>query len=202
MAEKIEKTTKTANKKNENITFLSTQEPSESAKWYVVHTFSGNEHKVSKALKERVQLGGFTDRIFQVMIPQQKKIIVKDGKKKTVDERLFPGYILVLMEISDETWHVVRGLKGVTGFVGTGDKPTPLPESEVSALMSYMQEEEPTFEANFSVGDAIKITGGPFADFLGKVEEVNEDQGKVKVFVSVFGRETSVELDFTQAVNL
>ena len=202
MAEKKEEIIKTANKKNENITLLSTQEPSEEASWYVVHTFSGNEHKIAKALKERVQLGGFTDRIFQVMIPQQKKIVVKEGKKKTVEERLFPGYILVLMEISDETWHVVRGLKGVTGFVGTGDKPTALPESEVSALMNYMRDEEPTFEANFSVGDAIKITNGPFADFLGKVEEVNEDQGKVRVLVSVFGRETPVDLDFTQAINL
>jgi len=160
-----EKTAKNANKKNENVMLLSTQEPSEKAKWYVVHAFSGNEHKVAKALKERVQLGGFTDRIFKAMIPQRKKIVVKEGKKKTVEERLFPGYVLVLMEISDETWHVVRGLKGVTGFVGTG-------------------------------------TSGPFADFLGKVEEVNEDQGKVKVLVSVFGRETPVELDFTQAVNL
>jgi len=197
-----EKTAKNANKKNENVMLLSTQEPSEKAKWYVVHAFSGNEHKVAKALKERVQLGGFTDRIFKAMIPQRKKIVVKEGKKKTVEERLFPGYVLVLMEISDETWHVVRGLKGVTGFVGTGDKPTPLPEAEISVLMNYMQEEEPTFEASFSVGDAVKITSGPFADFLGKVEEVNEDQGKVKVLVSVFGRETPVELDFTQAVNL
>jgi transcriptional antiterminator NusG len=188
--------------KDDNIVLLSTQDPSEEAKWYVVHTFSGNEHKVAKILKERVQLSGFADRIFKVMIPQQKKIVVEEGEKKTVEERLFPGYILVLMEVSDEAWHLVRNIKGVTGFVGTGTSPTPLPENEVAALMNYMQEEEPSFEATFNVGDAVKITDGPFADFLGKVEEVNEEQGKVKVLVSVFGRETPVELDFTQAVNL
>lgn len=192
----------TKQNKNENIILLSTQEPSDKAKWYVVHTFSGNEHKVARILKERVQLGGFGDRIFKVMVPQQKKIIVSEGEKKTVEERLFPGYVLVLMEVSDETWHLIRNIKGVTGFVGTGTSPTPLPESEVAALMSYMKEEEPTFEASFNIGDAVKITDGPFADFLGKVEEVNEEQGKLKVLVSVFGRETPVELDFTQAVNL
>ncbi|MBD3366526.1 transcription termination/antitermination factor NusG [candidate division WWE3 bacterium] len=198
--EETPESSKTA--QSDNIVLLSTQEPTKEANWYVVHTFSGNEHKVAKLLKERVQIGGFTDRIFKVMVPQQKKIVVEDGEKKTVEERLFPGYVLVLMEVSDETWHVVRGLKGVTGFVGTGTTPTPLPESEVAALMSYMSSEEPSFEASFNVGDAVKITGGPFADFLGKVEEVNEEQGKVKVLVSVFGRETPVELDFTQAVNL
>ncbi len=207
MTNKKDKTTEDAQKKEKvqresNIVLLSTQEPTEKARWYVVHTFSGNEHKVAKILKDRVQLGGYGDRIFKVMIPQQKKIVVEEGEKQTVEERLFPGYVLVLMEVSDETWHVVRGLKGVTGFVGTGTSPTPLPEAEVSALMNYMQEEEPSFEATFSVGDAVKITSGPFADFLGKVEEVNEEQGKVKVMVSVFGRETPVELDFTQAVNL
>lgn len=136
------------------------------------------------------------------MVPQKKKIVVSEGKKKTVDERLFPGYVLVLMEVNDITWHVVRGIKGVTGFVGTGNTPTPLPESEVMALMNFMDVEEPTFEAKFMVGDAVKILEGPFADFLGKVEEVSEEQGKVKVLVNVFGRETPVELDFTQVVNL
>lgn len=190
------------NRVNQNIVLTSTQEPNSKARWYVVHTFSGNEHKVAKALKNRVQLGGYTDRIFKVMVPQQKKIVVKEGQKKTIDERLFPGYVLVLMEVTDDTWHVVRGIKGVTGFVGTGTSPTPLPESEVRALMNFMQEEKPTFEAKFEVGDAVKITEGPFAEFLGKVEEVNEEQGKVKVLVNVFGRETPVELNFTQVINL
>ncbi len=189
-------------KMEENIIVISTDEPTPMAKWYVVHTFSGNEHKVAQTLTERVQLGGYTDKIFKVMVPQKKKIVVTEGRKKTVDERLFPGYVLVLMEVNDITWHVVRGIKGVTGFVGTGNTPTALPESEVMALMNFMEVEEPTFEAKFSVGDAVKILEGPFADFLGKVEEVNDEQGKVKVLVNVFGRETPVELDFTQVVNL
>ncbi len=185
-----------------NITILSMEEPSDKANWYVVHTFSGNEMRVAKELKERVDIGGFSDRIFKVMIPQKRKIVVSEGKKKTVDERLFPGYVLVLMEVTDDTWHIVRSIKGVTGFVGTGDTPTPLPETEVAALMNFMEGEEPTFEAKFAVGDSVKITEGPFAEFLGKVEEVNDGQGKVKVLVNVFGRETPVELDFTQVVNL
>jgi transcription termination/antitermination protein NusG len=192
----------TNNAMEENIITISAEEPTFKANWYVVHTFSGNEHKVAKALKDRAQLGGYTDKIFKVMVPQKKKIVVQEGKKKTVEERLFPGYVLVQMEVTDDTWHVVRALKGVTGFVGTGNNPTPLPESEVSALMNFMDTEEPTFEAKFSVGDAVKITEGPFAEFLAKVEEVNEEQGKVKVLVNVFGRETPVELDFTQIVNL
>jgi len=191
-----------SNKMDENIIVISTEEPTPMANWYVVHTFSGNEIKVAKTLTDRVQLGGYTDKIFKVMVPQKRKIVVSEGKKKTVDERLFPGYILVLMEVNDITWHVVRGIKGVTGFVGTGNTPTALPESEVMALMNYMDVDEPTFEAKFSVGDAVKILEGPFADFLGKVEEVNDEQGKVKVLVNVFGRETPVELDFTQVVNL
>lgn len=190
------------NAMEENIINISAEEPTPQANWYVVHTFSGNEHKVATALKDRVQLGGFTDKIFKVMVPQKKKIVVSEGKKKTVEERLFPGYVLVMMEVTDDTWHVVRSIKGVTGFVGTGNKPTPLPESEVSALMNFIDTEEPTFEAKFNVGDAVKITEGPFAEFLAKVESVNEEQGKVKVLVNVFGRETPVELDFTQIVNL
>ncbi len=187
---------------NENILVISDQEPSLKANWYVVHTFSGNELKVAKTLVDRAQLGGYTDRIFKVMVPQRKKIVVSEGKKKTVAERLFPGYILVLMEVDDVTWHVVRGIKGVTGFVGTGNNPTPLPEAEVMALMNFMNDEEPTFEAKFSVGDAVKVLDGPFTDFLGKVEEVNEEQGKVRVLVNVFGRETPLELDFTQVTSL
>lgn len=189
-------------KNNENVIVISAEEPTARAKWYVVHTFSGNESKVAQTLTEKAQLGGYTDRIFKVMVPQKKKIVVNEGKKRTIDERLFPGYILVLMEVDDITWHVVREIKGVTGFVGTGDTPIPLPESEVLALMNFMEAEEPSFEAKFSIGDAVKVLEGPFADFLGKVEEVNDAQGKVKVLVNVFGRETPLELDFTQVANL
>lgn len=174
----------------------------EDAKWYVVHTYSGHENKVAITLKQRVEAAGFTDRIFKVLVPHQQKIVISEGKKRSVDERLFPGYIMVQMVMGDDAWHLVRSTRGVTGFVGTGTTPTSLPESEVRTLMKFMKTEAPKFEAKFSVGDSVKITDGPFSDFLGKVDEVNEEQGKVKVLVSVFGRETPVELDFMQVSNI
>lgn len=175
---------------------------SDQAKWYVVHTYSGHENKVASQLKERVEAVGHTDKFFKILIPQQQKIIVSEGKKRTVDERLFPGYIIVQMIMNDDTWYLVRSTRGVTGFVGTGSNPTPLPEKEVHSLVNLMKTEEPKFEAKFSVGDSVKITDGPFSEFLGKVDEVNEEQGKLKVLVSVFGRETPVELDFIQVKSL
>ena len=188
-------------KKNEGILVIAdTNNPA--AKWYVVHTYSGHENKVSITLKQRAEVGGFTDRIFKVFIPHQEKIVISEGKKRSVDERLFPGYVIVQMILSDDSWHLVRSTRGVTGFVGTGSSPTPLPETEVKALMKFTRQEAPKFEAKFNVGDSVKITDGPFAEFLGKVEEVNDEQGKVKVLVSVFGRETPVELDFMQVSSL
>jgi transcriptional antiterminator NusG len=172
------------------------------AKWYVVHTYSGHENKVAITLKQHAEAGGFTDRIFKVFIPHQEKIVISEGKKRSVDERLFPGYVIVQMILSDDSWHLVRSTRGVTGFVGTGTTPTPLPESEVRALMKFTRQEAPKFEAKFTVGDSVKITDGPFAEFLGKVDEVNEEQGKVRVLVSVFGRETPVELDFMQVSSI
>jgi transcriptional antiterminator NusG len=186
----------------EGIIEISSQDVPANAKWYVVHTYSGHEKRVAITLKQRVEAAGFTDRIFKILIPQQRKIVVSEGKKRTVDENLFPGYVLVLMVMSDDSWHIVRSTKGVTGFVGTGTTPKALPESEVKTLVKFMKMEAPKYEARFSPGDSIKIIDGPFADFLGKVEEVNEDQGKVKALVSVFGRETPVELDFTQVSSL
>ncbi len=174
----------------------------ENAKWYVVHTYAGHEKKVAITLKQRAEANGFTDRIFKVFIPHQQKIVVSEGKKRSVDERLFPGYVIVQMEMSDDAWLLVRSTRGVTGFVGMGTTPTPLPETEVKTLMKFTRMEAPKFEAKFSVGDSVKIMDGPFRDFLGKVDEVNEDQGKVKVLVSVFGRETPVELDFEQIKNI
>lgn len=172
------------------------------AKWYVVHTYSGHENKVATVLKQRIESVGQTDKFFKILVPQQQKIVVSEGKKRKVDERLFPGYIIVQMLLSDDTWYLVRSTRGVTGFVGTGSNPTPLPEAEVQDLVKYMRSEEPKFETKFSAGDSVKITDGPFAEFLGKVEEVNEEQGKIKVLVSVFGRETPVELDFMQVKGL
>jgi len=170
----------------------------ENAKWYVIHTYSGHENKVAVTLKQRAEAAGFTDRIFKMFIPQQQKIVVSEGKKRSVDEKLFPGYLMVQMLLDDDSWYIVRSTPGVTGFVGMGSTPTPLPETEVRTLMKFAKIETPKFEAKFSVGDSVKITEGPFRDFLGKVDEVNDEQGKVKVLVSVFGRETPVELDFTQ----
>lgn len=172
------------------------------AKWYVVHTYSGHEKKVASLVQSRVEARGFQNKIFKILIPTQQKIVVSDGKKRKVNERLFPGYIIVNMIMGDEPWYLVRSTKGVTGFVGAGNKPTPLPQKEVEALMKFMTMEQPKFEARFRVGDSVKINEGPFQDFLGKVDEVNEDQGKVRVLVSVFGRETPVELDFIQVVNI
>lgn len=172
------------------------------AKWYVIHTYSGHENKVATTLKQRVTSTGFTDRIFKILVPTQQKIVISEGKKRKVDERLFPGYVMVQMVMGDDAWHLVRSTRGVTGFVGTGTTPTPLPEAEVRTLVKFMRMEAPKFEAKFTIGDAVRITDGPFTDFLGKVDEVNEDQGKVRVLVSVFGRETPVELDFLQVTRI
>lgn len=172
------------------------------AKWYVVHTYSGHELKVAQLLKQRVESMGHMDKVFKVLVPQMPKIVVSEGKKRKVDERLFPGYVIVYMVIDDDTWYMVRSTPGVTGFVGTGSNPTPLPKKEVEEMLRLLNSEAPKFETKFSVGDSVKITEGPFAEFLGKLEEVNEEQGKLKVLVSVFGRETPVELDFTQVKSL
>jgi len=168
------------------------------ARWYVVHTYSGHENKVSVTLKQRAEAGGYTDRIFKLYVPQQQKIVVTEGRKRSVEEKLYPGYLMAQMLMDDDTWYVVRSTPGVTGFVGMGSTPTPLSNSEVKELMRFTKIEAPKFEAKFKVGDSIKINEGPFRDFLGKVDEVNDEQGKVKVLVSVFGRETPVELDFAQ----
>lgn len=188
---------KTTEKKKDGI-FVINDLVSPEAKWYIVHTYSGHEVKVATTLKQRVESKGLTDKIFTLYVPQQQKIMVTDGKKRSVDEKLFPGYMIVQMIMDDESWYTVRSTNGVTGFVGMGNTPTPLPQKEVDALMKFTQMETPKFEAKFSVGDSIKINEGPFKDFLGKVDEVNEDQGKVRVLVSVFGRETPLELDFEQ----
>ncbi len=174
----------------------------DSAKWYVIHTYSGHEKKVALTLKQRIEALGLLDKVFKVMIPTQEKIVVSEGKKRKVEERIYPGYVLVQMDLNDDVWYVVRSTRGVTGFVGTGTNPAPIAEVEVQTLMKVMSMDSPKFETKFSEGDAVKIIEGPFADFLGKIDEVNEEQGKLKVLVSVFGRETPVELDFTQVKSL
>ncbi|MBU2052129.1 transcription termination/antitermination protein NusG [Patescibacteria group bacterium] len=168
------------------------------ANWYVVHTYSGHEHKVAAALEQRANSMNLTDLILEVLIPTQNKIQIKKGEKHDIKEKLFPGYLLVKLVLSDDSWLAVRTTQGVTGFVGVGNKPTPLPKSEITNIMKFMTMEAPKYKTSFSLGEAVKIIEGPFADFLGSVESIDIERGKVKVLVSIFGRETPVELDFLQ----
>lgn len=170
--------------------------------WFVVHTYSGHERKVNDALKQRIESLGLKEEIQDIFIPTQEKIVIDAGKKKTIRERLFPGYVMVKMILTDETWGVVRNTPGVTGFVGAGARPTALLQHEVDAILKFSKMEAPKFELKFKVGETIKVIDGPFSDFLGKVDEIDEERGKVKVLVSVFGRETPVELDFLQVSRL
>ena len=167
-------------------------------KWYVVHTYSGHEARVAETLRQRATTLGQTDKIFELLIPTQDKILIKHGKKSTIKEKIFPGYLLVKMIIDDDSWLVVRTTPGITGFVGTGNTPTPLSPTEVIAIMQFAQMGAPKYKANFSIGEAVKITDGPFADFLGSIESIDEEKGILRVLVSIFGRETPVELDLLQ----
>ncbi|MFC1711562.1 transcription termination/antitermination protein NusG [Patescibacteria group bacterium] len=170
----------------------------ENAKWFVVHTYSGHENKVAHALKQRVESMSLTDKVLELLVPTQNKIRISKGKKQNVAEKIFPGYLLVKMVLTDNSWLAVRTTPGVTGFVGVGNKPTPLPANEVKTILQFMKMEAPKYKAAFSVGEAVKIIEGPFADFLGTVEHIDEEKGKVRVLVSIFGRETPVELDLLQ----
>jgi transcriptional antiterminator NusG len=174
----------------------------DSARWYVVHTYSGHENKVATTLKQRIETMGLGNRIFDIIVPTRNIVIVKHGKKEEQKEKIFPGYILVKMVLDDETWLAVRTTQGVTAFVGIGNKPTPISEKEVATILKFMQMEAPKYKASFSVGEAVKIIDGPFADFLGSVDSIDEEKGKIKVLVSIFGRETPVELDFLQVGKL
>lgn len=168
------------------------------AKWYVVHTYSGHENKVAAALKQRVETMSLTDKVLELLVPTQNRIKIAKGKKLEVAEKIFPGYLLVKMILTDDSWLTVRTTPGITSFVGVGNKPTPLPESEVKAIQKFMAMEAPRYKASFTQGEAVKIIEGPFADFLGSIDSIDEEKGKVKVLVSIFGRETPVELDFLQ----
>lgn len=168
------------------------------AKWYVVHTASGHEVRVSETLRQRVETMNLTEKVFELMIPVQDRIIIRSGKKATVKEKIFPGYLLIKMILDDPTWLAVRTTPGITGFVGIGNKPTPLSESEVANIQKFISSPAPRFKTKFSLGEAVKITDGPFSDFLGTIHEIDETRGKAKVLVSIFGRETPVELDFLQ----
>lgn len=170
--------------------------------WYVIHTYSGYENKVMKNLEHRVISMDVKDKIFKVVVPVEEVIEVKDGQRRTVQRKVFPGYVLVQMLMTDEAWYVVRNTPGVTGFVGSGNKPTKLRPDEVKSILKHAEAEVPRVKVAFSRGQSVRIIDGPFADFLGVVDDINHEKGKVRVLVSFFGRETPVELDFLQVEKL
>lgn len=167
-------------------------------RWYVIHTYSGYEDNVAGNLQHRVETMSMQDKIFNVLVPTEKKIKIKNGKRHTVIEKIFPGYVFVEMEVTDDSWYVVRNTPNVTGFVGSGTSPTPISEEEMKSLQKRMGIEEPKYQVDVMVGQAVRITDGPFKSLEGKVNEIDEQRGKIKVLVSMFGRETPVELDFLQ----
>ena len=166
--------------------------------WYVLHTYSGYEDSVAFNLKQRIESMGMQDKIFEAMVPKEKKIKIKDGKRTTVDEKIFPGYVLIDMIVTDDSWYVVRNTPNVTGFVGSGTIPSPIDEAEWVYLKKRMGADEPKYKVEFAVGDLVKVNDGPFKEYEGKVGSLDEQHGKVKVMVTIFGRETPVELDFLQ----
>jgi transcriptional antiterminator NusG len=179
------------------------EEPEDDRHWYVIHTYSGYENKVKKNLEHRIITLDMSDRIFRVEVPTVEEIEIKAGQRHPVQRKIFPGYVLVEMIMDDESWYVVRNTPGVTGFVGMGNKPTPLPEEEASSILKQMTAAAPTkFKVTLQPGQAVKITDGPFADFEGIVDNINQEKGKVRVRVSMFGRETPIELDFLQVERL
>jgi len=173
-------------------------EPSDGPGWYVIHCYSGYENKVRHNLEQRIETMGMKDMIFDVVIPTQEEIEVKDGKRRTVERHIFPGYVLVNLQLTEESWYVVRNTPGVTGFVGMGNNPTPLRPEEVSQIIKRMEADAPTVKVTYKVGERVRIVDGPFNDFRGLVSEIDMERTKVRVMVSFFGRETPVELDFLQ----
>jgi transcription termination/antitermination protein NusG len=167
-------------------------------RWYVIHCYSGYENKVRHAIEQRIETMGMEDKIFEVIVPTEEQMEIKDGKRKIVERRVFPGYILVQMIMDEDSWYVVRNTPGVTGFVGMGNKPTPLRPEEVNQIMRRMEQEAPTVKVTYKQGQKVRIIDGPFNDVVGIVEEIDMVRAKVRVMVNFFGRETPVELDFLQ----
>lgn len=182
----------------DNKTFMSKQQVTGEKHWYVLHTYSGYEDSVAVNLKQRIENLNMQDKIFDAIVPKEKKIKIKDGKRTTLEEKIFPGYVLISMIVTDDSWYVVRNTPNVTGFVGSGTIPTPVSEEEWSFLQKRMGADEPKFKVDFEVGELVSITDGPFKDYEGKISEIDQAKGKVKVMVTIFGRETPVELDFLQ----
>lgn len=192
-----------AEEQNTDQSESSTADENPNAKWYVVHTYSGHENRVATSLKQRIESEHLEDKILEILVPTQEKIEIRGGKKETVKEKIFPGYILVKMVLDDNSWLAVRTTQGVTSFIGMSAKPTPIPAHEVETIIKFMKQGgQPTYKQIFSEGDTVKIVDGPFAEFIGKIDSVDKERGKVKVLVSIFGRETPVELDFLQIAKL
>ena len=171
-------------------------------RWYIVHTYSGHENKVAKTLMQRVQSMGFEGRILEVLVPTRETIKVRGGKKENIKEKIFPGYILVKLVLDDESWLLVRTTAGVTSFVGAQNKPTPVRDDEVEAIVKFVEMKDPVYKSAFSVSQPVKIIDGPFSDQLGTIESIDEARGRLKVLMNIFGRETPVEFDFLQVEKL
>ena len=170
--------------------------------WYVIHTYSGCEDAVARNLKQRIESLGMEDKIFSVLVPKEKKIKIKNGKRKLVEEKIYPGYVLVEMVVTDDSWYVVRNTPNVTGFVGAGTTPIPVSGDEIEYLKKRMGQDSPQYDIQVAAGDVVKITDGPFKDFEGKVSAIDQERGKIKVLVNMFGRDTPVELDSLQIKKL
>ncbi len=166
--------------------------------WYAVSTYSGYEDKVADSIKQRLDSVDFANKIFDVLVPKEKQIEIKNGKRRITDKKIFQGYVLVEMRLSDETWYIIRNTPGVTGFVGTGTQPTPVSKKEIEKIKKRMGVEDPKFTVNYEVGEVVSVTDGPFKGFEGTISEIDSNKGKLKVLVSMFGRETAVELDALQ----
>lgn len=177
---------------------LKTQKQTGERGWYVIHTYSGYEEQVAENLKQRIESLGMEDKIFQVLVPKEKQIEIKNGKRRTVEKRIFPGYVMVEMIVTDDSWYVVRNTPNVTGFIGLGVRPTPMLPDEIDRIKKRMGVEEPKYKIEYRPGDLVSINDGPLKGFEAKVTEIDESKGKIKVLVSMFGRETPVSLDFLQ----
>jgi len=171
-------------------------------RWFVIHTYSGYEERVKKNLEQRIKFMDSEGEISQVVIPTEDEIEVRSGKRQTVTRKILPGYVLVQMKLSDQSWNIVRNTPGVTGFVGSGGKPSPLQEEEVSKILKQMETETPKVKVSFRQGESVRVTDGPFSDFVGTVDELNPQKGKIKVLLALFGHETPVELDILQVERL
>lgn len=177
---------------------MSRQQIQQGRNWYAIHTYSGYEEAVAQNLLQRIESMDMKDKIFNVIVPKEKKIKIKGGKREVIEEKIYPGYVLVEMIVTDESWYVVRNTPRVTGFIGAGTTPIPIKKDEIDALRKRMQQEEPEHKIDVVVGDLVKIIDGPFKDFDGKVSEIDEERGRIKVLVNMFDRDTPVDLDYLQ----